>query len=196
MWELIGVSSYLLIGYWTTRVQASKAAIKAIGINRVGDMLLTLGIFTLLWIVGDLNYNSIMPISSIVDEGLLTLAGLLLFGGAISKSAQIPLHGWLPDAIEGPTPVSALIHAATLVTAGVYLMLRSAPMLEYADTVLIVITWIGAITALFAASVGLVQTDIKRIIAYSTCSQLGYMFIAVGLSMYNVSLLHLICHAY
>jgi NADH-ubiquinone oxidoreductase chain 5 len=140
LWEGISIASYLLIGFWLTRVQANKAAVKAMTVNRVGDTILTVGFFTLLWIVGSLDYGTVMTISPMINETVLTIIGLLLFGGAMSKSAQVPLHGWLPDAIEGPTPVSALIHAATLVTAGVYLILRCSPLLEYAPTSLLVIT--------------------------------------------------------
>ena len=158
-------------------------------------MLFSVGLFAALWVFGSLDYDVIYSVAPQINETVLTVIGLLFFGGAMSKSAQVPLHIWLPDAMEGPTPVSALIHAATLVTAGVYLMLRSSPLLEYSATALIIITWVGAFTAFFAATVGLVQSDLKRVIAYSTCSQLGYMFIAVGLSQYNVALLHLVGHA-
>ena len=179
-WEGIGIASFLLIGFWLTRVQANKAAVKALTVNRVGDASLSVGLFALLWTCGSLEYASIYSVTPLLNETAITVIALLLFGGAMSKSAQVPLHTWLPDAMEGPTPVSALIHAATLVTAGVYLMLRSSPLLEYGPTALVVITWVGALTAFFAATTGLVQSDLKRVIAYSTCSQLGYMFIAVG----------------
>jgi NADH-ubiquinone oxidoreductase chain 5 len=195
-WEGIGVSSYLLVGFWITRIQANKSAIKAMTVNRVGDMFLSVGFFALFWVFGNLDYSTVFSLSPFMNESALTLIGLLLLLAAMGKSAQLGLHTWLPDAMEGPTPVSALIHAATLVTAGVYLLLRSSPLLEYAPTTLIVITWVGALTAFFAATTGLLQNDIKRVIAYSTCSQMGYLFMAVGLSQYNVALFHLVNHAF
>ena len=195
-WEGIGISSYLLINFWFTRIQANKSAIKALTVNRVGDMFLSVGFFALFWVFGNLDYSTIFSLSPFMNEYALTIIGLLLLLAAMGKSAQLGLHTWLPDAMEGPTPVSALIHAATLVTAGVYLLLRSSPLLEYAPTTLIVITWVGAITAFFAATTGLLQNDIKRVIAYSTCSQMGYLFMAVGLSQYNVALFHLVNHAF
>lgn len=179
-WEFIGIASFLLIGFWLTRIQANKAAVKALTINRVGDACLSIGLFALVWACGSLEFSTVYSVAPQLNETAVTIIVLLLFGGAMSKSAQVPLHSWLADAIEGPTPVSALIHAATLVTAGVYLILRSSPILEYGPTALIVITWIGALTAFFAATTGLVQSDLKRVIAYSTCSQLGYLFIAIG----------------
>lgn len=195
-WEGIGIASFLLIGFWQTRVQANKAAIKALVVNRVGDTFLSMGLFAILSICGSLEYATVYSIAPVLNETAITVIILLLFGGAMSKSAQVPIHTWLPSSREGPTPVSALIHAATLVTAGVYLLLRSSPLLELAPTALLIITWVGAVTAFFAAVTGLVQNDIKRVIAYSTCSQLGYMFIAVGLSQYNVALFHLVGHAF
>lgn len=195
-WEGIGVSSYLLVGFWFTRIQANKSAIKAMTVNRVGDMFLSIGFFALFWAFGNLDYSTVFSLSPFINESALTIIGLLLLLAAMGKSAQLGLHTWLPDAMEGPTPVSALIHAATLVTAGVYLLLRSSPVLEYAPTTLIVITWVGALTAFFAATTGLLQNDIKRVIAYSTCSQMGYLFMAVGLSQYNVALFHLVNHAF
>jgi NADH-ubiquinone oxidoreductase chain 5 len=195
-WEGIGVSSYLLINFWFTRIQANKSAIKALTVNRVGDMFLSVGFFALFWVFGNLDYSTVFSLSPFINESALTIIGLLLLLAAMGKSAQLGLHTWLPDAMEGPTPVSALIHAATLVTAGVYLLLRSSPLLEYAPTTLIVITWVGALTAFFAATTGLLQNDIKRVIAYSTCSQMGYLFMAVGLSQYNVALFHLVNHAF
>ncbi len=195
-WEGIGISSYLLINFWFTRLQANKSAIKALTVNRVGDMFLSVGFFALFWVFGNLDYSTIFTLSPFMNESALTMIGLLLLLAAMGKSAQLGLHTWLPDAMEGPTPVSALIHAATLVTAGVYLLLRSSPLLEYAPTTLIVITWVGALTAFFAATTGLLQNDIKRVIAYSTCSQMGYLFMAVGLSQYNVALFHLVNHAF
>ena len=196
LWEGIGISSYLLINFWFTRIQANKSAIKALTVNRVGDMFLSVGFFALFWLFGNLDYSTVFSLSPFMNESAITMIGLLLLLAAMGKSAQLGLHTWLPDAMEGPTPVSALIHAATLVTAGVYLLLRSSPLLEYAPTTLILITWVGALTAFFAASVGLLQNDLKRVIAYSTCSQMGYLFMAVGLSQYNVALFHLVNHAF
>jgi NADH-ubiquinone oxidoreductase chain 5 len=195
-WEGIGVASFLLISFWYTRLQANKAGIQAILVNRVGDIFFTLGFFVLFIGIGNLDYASLFSISSYINETVLTIVGLLFLFAAIGKSANIPLHTWLPSAIEGPTPVSALIHAATLVTAGVYLLIRSSPILEFAPTALLVIAWVGATTAFFAATIGLFQNDLKRIIAYSTCSQIGYLFLAVGLSQYNVAVFHLVAHAY
>jgi len=194
--EGIGVASYLLVGFWYTRVQANKSAIKAITVNRVGDALLSVGFFAVLWSMGNLDYATVFSVSPIINETTVTLVSLCFLAGAMSKSANIPLHTWLPDAMEGPTPVSALIHAATLVTAGVYLLLRSSPVLEYAPTALMVITWIGALTALFAATTGLLQNDTKRVIAFSTCSQIGYLVMSVGCSQYGPALFHLVNHAY
>lgn len=193
---MIGVSSYLLINFWFTRVQANKSAIKAIVVNRVGDIFLSIAFFIVFWTFGNLDYATIYSLSPYINETILIIIGLLFLFAAIGKSAQLGLHTWLPDAMEGPTPVSALIHAATLVTAGVYLLLRSSPLLEYASTTLVIITWVGAITAFFAATTGLLQNDIKRVIAYSTCSQIGYLFIAVGISQYSVALFHLVNHAF
>ncbi|GAB2652327.1 NADH-quinone oxidoreductase subunit L [Prescottella soli] len=195
-WEGIGISSYLLINFWYTRMQANKAGIKALTVNRVGDMFLSVGFFAIFWVFGNVDYASVFSVAPYINETAITIIGLLLLVGAMAKSANIPLHTWLPDAMEGPTPVSALIHAATLVTAGVYLMLRSSPIIEYGPTVLVVITWVGALTAFFAATTGLLQNDLKRVIAYSTCSQMGYLFMAVGLSQYNVALFHLVNHAF
>lgn len=195
-WEGIGISSYLLINFWYTRMQANKAGMKALTVNRVGDMFLSVGFFAIFWVFGNVDYASVFSVAPYINETAITIIGLLLLVGAMAKSANIPLHTWLPDAMEGPTPVSALIHAATLVTAGVYLMLRSSPIIEYGPTVLVVITWVGALTAFFAATTGLLQNDLKRVIAYSTCSQMGYLFMAVGLSQYNVALFHLVNHAF
>jgi NADH-ubiquinone oxidoreductase chain 5 len=195
-WEGIGIASYLLISFWTSRVQAVKSAVNAITINRFGDTLLTVGLIIIFFFIQNFDYDILMSLNSHLNPTVLTIITLFLFGGAMSKSAQIPLHTWLPNAMEGPTPVSALIHAATLVTAGVYLILRCSPILEYAPTSLLIITWIGAITAVFAASVGTSQNDFKRIIAYSTCSQLGYIIFSLGLSSYNVALFHLVSHAF
>jgi NADH-ubiquinone oxidoreductase chain 5 len=195
-WEGIGIVSYLLINFWFTRIQANKAAILALTMNRVGDMGLSIGFFALFALFGSLDYATIFSIVPFMNETAITIIGLLLLIGAMAKSAQIPLHSWLPGSMEGPTPVSALIHAATLVTAGLYLLLRSSPLLEYSSTALLIITLTGATTAFFAATCGLVQNDLKRIIAFSTISQLGYMVMAVGLSQYNVALMHVINHAF
>lgn len=194
-WELIGVASYLLIGFWLTRVQASKSSSKAMMINRVGDTVLSIGFFACLWCVGSLDYATVLSVAPLLNETAVTTICLLFLGGAMSKSAQLPLQTWLADAMEGPTPVSALIHAATLVTAGVYLMLRSSPLLEHSPTALMVVAWLGAATAFYAATCGLLVSDVKRVIAFSTCSQLGYMVMALGLSQYHVALYHLVTHA-
>lgn len=195
-WEGIGMSSFLLIGFWLTRVQANKAAIKALTINRVGDMSLSIGFFAMVWVFGNLEYSNVLALAPLMNETAITIIGLLFLGGAMAKSAQVPLQTWLADAMEGPTPVSALIHAATLVTAGVYLILRSAPLLEYGPTTLMITGWIGALTAFFAATTGLVQSDLKRVIAYSTCSQIGYLFMGLGINQYSVALYHLVNHAF
>ncbi len=205
-WEGVGVCSYLLIGFWYKRPSANAAAIKAFIVNRIGDFGLALGIMGVFLVfdtvafdavfaaVPDVAGRSLSFLSMEVDT--LTLVCLLLFVGAMGKSAQIPLHTWLPDAMEGPTPVSALIHAATMVTAGVFMVVRLSPMFEFAPVALWVVTIVGASTAIFAATVGLVQNDIKRVIAYSTCSQLGYMFLACGVGAYPVALFHLFTHAF
>ena len=184
-WEGIGIVSYLLINFWFTRIQANKAAILALTMNRVGDMGLSIGFFALFALFGSMDYATVFSLAPFVNESAITIIGLLLLTGAMAKSAQIPLHSWLPGSMEGPTPVSALIHAATLVTAGLYLLVRSSPLLEYSSTALLVITLVGASTAFFAATCGLVQNDLKRIIAFSTISQLGYII-----------LLHLIIYLY
>nr|WJJ45476.1 NADH dehydrogenase subunit 5 [Pleurotus ostreatus] len=195
-WETIGVVSYLLINFYFTRIQANKASILALTMNRVGDMGLSIGFFAIFSLFGSLNYSTIFSLSPYMNETAITIISLLLFMGAMAKSANIPFHSWLPGSMEAPTPVSALLHAATLVTAGIYLLLRSSPILEYSSTALLVITLIGATTAFFAATSGLVQNDLKRIIAFSTISQLGYMVMAVGLSQYNVALMHTVNHAF
>jgi NADH-ubiquinone oxidoreductase chain 5 len=164
--------------------------------NRVGDMGLSIGFFAIFAMFGSLDFSIVFSLVPFMNETAITIIGLLLLMGAMAKSAQIPLHSWLPGSMEGPTPVSALIHAATLVTAGLYLLVRSSPILEYSSTALLIITLIGASTAFFAATCGLVQNDLKRIIAFSTISQLGYMVMAVGLSQYNVALMHVINHAF
>lgn len=191
-WEGVGLCSYLLINFWYSRIQANKAAIKAMLINRVGDACLIASII-LIWInFGSLNFMVVFPIA----DKIPLLIPLLLLLGAVGKSAQIGLHTWLPDAMEGPTPVSALIHAATMVTAGVYLIIRSSSIFEGSSSILIITVIIGSLTALFAATVGLAQNDIKKIIAYSTCSQLGFMVFSCGLSYYSLALFHLINHAF
>jgi len=205
-WEGVGLCSYFLIGFWFKKDTANSAAIKAFLVNRVGDFGFALGIFLIFYLFGTVNYSEVFElIPSISDKNLLFLGievkaidliCLLLFIGAMGKSAQILLHTWLPDAMEGPTPVSALIHAATMVTAGVFLVVRCSPIYEYSELALNVITIVGMSTAFFAATVALVQTDIKKIIAYSTCSQLGYMFFATGVGAYNVAMFHLFTHAF
>jgi NADH-ubiquinone oxidoreductase chain 5 len=195
-WEAIGVVSYLLINFYFTRIQSNKAAILAFTMNRQGDMLMSIGFFAIFALFGSLNYSSVFSLVPYMNETAISIIALLLFGGACAKSAQIPLHSWLPGSMEAPTPVSALLHAATLVTAGIYLLLRCSPILEYSPTALMVITIVGASTAFFAATSGLVQNDLKRIIAFSTISQLGYMVMAIGLSQYNVALFHTVNHAF
>jgi NADH-ubiquinone oxidoreductase chain 5 len=195
-WEGIGIVSYLLINFWFTRIQANKAAILALNMNRVGDMGLSIGFFAIFALFGSLDYATVFSIAPFMNETAITIIALLLLTGAMAKSSQIGLHSWLPGSMEGPTPVSALIHAATLVTAGLYLLLRSSPLLEFSPTALLVITLVGTTTAFFAATCGLVQNDLKRIIAFSTISQLGYMVMAIGLSQYNVALMHVVNHAF
>jgi NADH-quinone oxidoreductase subunit L len=205
-WEGVGLCSYFLIGFWFKKETANSAAIKAFVVNRVGDFGFALGIFLIFYLFGTVNYNEVFQqIPSVVDKRLnflgfevnsIDLICLLLFIGAMGKSAQILFHTWLPDAMEGPTPVSALIHAATMVTAGVFLVVRCSPIYEYSELALNLITVVGMTTAIFAASVALVQTDIKKIIAYSTCSQLGYMFFAAGVGAYNIAMFHLFTHAF
>ena len=205
-WEGVGLCSYFLIGFWYKKESANAAAIKAFVVNRVGDFGFALGIFLIFYLFGTVNYDEVFQqIPNITEKNLVFLGVgvnavdlicLLLFIGAMGKSAQFFLHTWLPDAMEGPTPVSALIHAATMVTAGVFLVVRCSPIYEYSELALSVITVIGMVTAIFAASVALVQTDIKKIIAYSTCSQLGYMFFAAGVGAYNVAMFHLFTHAF
>lgn len=195
-WEAIGVVSYLLINYYFTRIQANKAAILAFTMNRGGDMLMSIGFFSIFSLLGSLNYSQVFSLIPYMNETAITIISLLLLGGALAKSANIPLHSWLPGSMEAPTPVSALLHAATLVTAGIYLLLRCSPILEYSSTALLIITIIGSSTAFFAATCGLLQNDLKRIIAFSTISQLGYMMMAIGLSQYNVALMHTVNHAF
>ncbi len=205
-WEGVGLASYLLIGYWYDRPSACRAAIKAFVVNRVGDLFFAIGIGCVFFLFGSVGFQDIFAAIPQHENDLYHLfganfrayevIGVLLFLGAMGKSAQIGLHTWLPDAMEGPTPVSALIHAATMVTAGVFLMARMSPIMEYAPHALGFVTFIGATTCLFAATIGCVQNDIKRIIAYSTCSQLGYMFIAAGVGAYQTSIFHLFTHAF
>jgi NADH-quinone oxidoreductase subunit L len=205
-WEGVGLMSYLLIGFWHERPAANAAAIKAFVVNRLGDFGFSLGIYAVFVGFGTLDFGAVFgKAASLVGNSTdflgwhvdsLTLACILLFIGAMGKSAQIPLHTWLPDAMEGPTPVSALIHAATMVTAGVFMVARLSPLFEYAPTALAIVGIIGATTAIFAASVGMVQNDIKRVVAYSTCSQLGYMFAAAGVSAYAAAIFHLFTHAF
>ena len=195
-WEGVGLCSYLLINFWLTRIKANKAAMKAMLINRVGDIGLLLAMFMIIKEFGTLEYSTIYSLLGVIDKKNLTVICLLLFFGAVGKSAQLGLHTWLPDAMEGPTPVSALIHAATMVTAGVFLIIRSGPLFEGSSLVLTIVTFLGALTAFFAATTGVVQNDLKKVIAYSTCSQLGYMVMACGVSNYSTSLFHLLNHGF
>ena len=195
-WEGVGVCSYLLVSFWFTRIAANQSSISAILTNRVGDCFLTIGMFAILWTMGNLDYTTVFSLSPFINQDIVTIIGICLLIGAMAKSSQIGLHVWLPMAMEGPTPVSALIHAATMVTAGVYLLMRSSPLIEYSSTVLLLCLWIGAITTVFSSLIGLFQQDIKKVIAYSTMSQLGIMVIAVGLSSYNIALFHLVNHAF
>ncbi len=217
-WEGVGLASYLLIGFWFQKPSANAAAMKAFVVNRVGDFGFLLGIFGVFALFQSVDYNTIfaaaanyLPAEGAADanqvvlnflgyqldkQGAITITCLLLFMGAMGKSAQFLLHTWLPDAMEGPTPVSALIHAATMVTAGVFMVARMSPIFELSQTALLVVTIIGATTAFFAATVALVQNDIKRVIAYSTCSQLGYMFAALGVGAYGAAVFHLFTHAF
>ena len=206
-WEGVGVASYLLIGFWYTKPSACAAAIKAFIVNRVGDFGLVLGIAACFLAFDSIQYDEIFArvprdrrhhdaCRSAATFSTLNLIGVLLFIGAMGKSAQLGLHTWLPDAMEGPTPVSALIHAATMVTAGVFLVARFSPLYEFAPSALAMVTFIGASTAIFAATIGLTQFDIKRVIAYSTCSQLGYMFFACGVGAYAAGIFHLYTHAF
>lgn len=205
-WEGVGLCSYLLIGFWYKKPEACAAAMKAFLVNRVGDIGFALGIFAIFVLFNSVSFDVIFAqIDTLKDAKFqflwyefhaLTLIGILLFIGAMGKSAQFGLHTWLPDAMEGPTPVSALIHAATMVTAGVFLVCRMSPIYEAAPTALAMVTIVGGFTAIFAASIGLVQNDIKRVIAYSTCSQLGYMFFAAGVGAYSAAMFHLMTHAF
>jgi NADH-ubiquinone oxidoreductase chain 5 len=195
-WEGVGICSYLLVNFWFTRIAANQSSISAFLTNRVGDCFLTIGIFIILWCIGNIDYSTVFSLSPFLNKDIIYLMGICLLIGAMAKSSQIGLHVWLPMAMEGPTPVSALIHAATMVTAGVYLLIRTSPLIEYSSTVLILCLWIGSITTLFSSLIGLFQQDIKKVIAYSTMSQLGMMVIAIGLSNYNIALFHLVNHAF
>ena len=205
-WEGVGVASYLLIGFWYHKESAHTAAMKAFVVNRVGDFGFVLGILAIFALTGSVSFDAIFASVAEYQPAMISIFGLplpalevvsvLLFIGAMGKSAQLGLHTWLPDAMEGPTPVSALIHAATMVTAGVFLVCRMSPVIEYAPVALDIITLVGALTAIFAATVGMTQFDIKRVIAYSTCSQLGYMFFAAGVSAYPAAMFHLTTHAF
>ena len=205
-WEGVGLASYLLIGFYFRKQSAGAAAMKAFIVNRVGDMGLILALMAIYFIVDSIQYDDLFAAAPMLAETTVSflwtdwnaanLIAFLLFVGAMGKSAQLFLHTWLPDAMEGPTPVSALIHAATMVTAGVFLVARMSPLMEYTPQVMMFVVFIGAMTALFAATVGLVQNDIKRVIAYSTCSQLGFMFVAAGVGVYSVAMFHLLTHAF
>lgn len=205
-WEGVGLASYLLINFWYTRLQASKASIKAMLVNRVGDFGLALGVLATYSVFKSVDFATVFPCAAHVattkivfcniEFHSLTCICILLFIGAVGKSAQLGLHTWLPDAMEGPTPVSALIHAATMVTAGVFMIARCSPLFEYAPTALVIVAFLGAMTCFFAATTGVVQNDLKRVIAYSTASQLGYMVFACGLSQYTVGVFHLMNHAF
>jgi NADH-ubiquinone oxidoreductase chain 5 len=195
-WEGVGICSYLLVSFWFTRIAANQSSISAFLTNRVGDCFLTIGMFAILWSFGNIDYNTVFSLVPFINENIITIIGICLLIGAMAKSSQVGLHVWLPMAMEGPTPVSALIHAATMVTAGVYLLMRASPLIEYSSTVLILCLWLGAITTIFSSLIGLFQQDIKKVIAYSTMSQLGMMVIAVGLSSYNIALFHLVNHAF
>jgi len=195
-WEGVGICSYLLVSFWFTRIAANQSSMSAFLTNRVGDCFLTIGMFAMLWSFGNVDYYTVFSLSPYFNENVITIIGICLLIGAMAKSSQVGLHVWLPMAMEGPTPVSALIHAATMVTAGVYLLMRTSPLIEYSSTVLIICLWVGAITTVFSSLIGLFQQDIKKVIAYSTMSQLGMMVIAVGLSSYNIALFHLVNHAF
>jgi NADH-ubiquinone oxidoreductase chain 5 len=195
-WEGVGVCSYLLVSFWFTRIAANQSSLAAFLTNRVGDAFLTIGMFAILWSFGNITYSTVFSLAPYFNENIVIIVGVCLLIGAMAKSSQVGLHVWLPMAMEGPTPVSALIHAATMVTAGVYLLMRSSPLIEYSSTVLLLCLWVGAITTVFSSLVGLFQQDIKKVIAYSTMSQLGMMVIAVGLSSYNIALFHLVNHAF
>ncbi|MES0372519.1 MAG: NADH-quinone oxidoreductase subunit L, partial [Mariprofundaceae bacterium] len=207
-WEAVGLFSYLLIGFWYKRESANNAAMKAFIVNRVGDFGFAVGILAVWYYFGTVEYSKVFAaVPALVESGVnlsflswdvsaITFICLALFVGAMGKSGQVPLHVWLPDSMEGPTPISALIHAATMVTAGVFMVARLSPMFEYSEVALAAVVLVGATTAWMCATIGLVQNDIKRVIAYSTCSQLGYMFVACGVSAYSAGIFHLMTHAY
>ena len=195
-WEGVGVCSYLLVSFWFTRIAANQSSISAFLTNRVGDCFLTIGMFVILWSLGNLDYATVFSLAPYMNAFVITIIGICLLLGAMAKSSQVGLHVWLPMAMEGPTPVSALIHAATMVTAGVYILIRSSPLIEYSAIVLFLCLWLGTITTVFSSLVGLFQQDIKKVIAYSTMSQLGMMVIAIGLSSYSLALFHLVNHAF
>jgi NADH-quinone oxidoreductase subunit L len=195
-WELVGLSSYLLIGFWTKKRSAALAAKKAFIVNRVGDVGFALGIMLIFASLGTLNIREVIERIGELDHGVILAISLLIFAGAMGKSAQFPLHVWLPDAMEGPTPVSALIHAATMVNAGVYLVARTSPIFAHAQEALVVVAGIGIFTAILAASIAMTQTDIKRVLAYSTLSQLGYMFAALGVGAFTAAIFHLMTHGF
>lgn len=196
-WEGVGLCSYLLINFWYTRLQANKAAIKAMILNKIGDIGVLLGMILLWTIVGTWQYSFIFPVlGEIENSEIISFCGFLFLIGVIGKSAQLGLHTWLPDAMEGPTPVSALIHAATMVTAGVFLIIRLSPLFEFTSTILLCVIIIGSLTAFFSSTIGLTQNDLKKVIAYSTCSQLGYMVLICGFSHYHLGLFHLVNHGF
>jgi len=205
-WEGVGLASYLLINFWFTRIQANKAAIKAMLVNRIADFFLALGIFGIYYQFKSLDYAVVFNIAHLyandtisffnINFSTIEFLSFFLFLGAMGKSAQLGLHTWLPDAMEGPTPVSALIHAATMVTAGVFLIARCSPLFEFSPNMLFFVSLIGSLTAFVAGSIGLMQNDLKKVIAYSTCSQLGYMIFACGFSGYHIGIFHLINHAF
>ena len=195
-WEGVGICSYLLICFWFTRIAANQSSLSAFLTNRVGDWFLTIGMFVILWSIGNADYCTLFSLAPFINENVITIIGICITIGAMAKSSQVGLHVWLPQAMEGPTPVSALIHAATMVTAGVYLLMRVSPVIEFSTTVLVLCLWIGTVTTIFSSVIGLFQQDIKKIIAYSTMSQLGLMVISIGLSSYNIALFHLMNHAF
>src|SRR3954447_26892174 len=195
-WELVGLSSYLLIGFWKHKRTAALAAKKAFIVNRVGDVGFALGIMLIFFSLGTVDIRTAIAGAGGLDHAVVIAISLLIFAGAMGKSAQFPLHVWLPDAMEGPTPVSALIHAATMVNAGVYLVARSNPIFAHAPEALVVVAAIGIFTAIFAASIAMTQTDIKRVLAYSTLSQLGYMFAALGVGAFTAAIFHLMTHGF
>ena len=195
-WEGVGVCSYLLVAFWFSRIAANQSSLSAFLTNRVGDCFLTVGMFAILWAFGNLDYATVFSLAPYMNENVVTIIGICLVIGAMAKSSQVGLHVWLPMAMEGPTPVSALIHAATMVTAGVYLLMRSSPLIEYSTVVLMTCLGLGTITTVFSSLIGLYQQDIKKVIAYSTMSQLGMMVIAIGLSSYGLALYHLVNHAF